>query len=332
MAQSFTSDRIIFEKGKQGEFILACKLRLGCTWTSLANILNISPRTLQNWSKEKKKMSYDSAVILSKKSSIDLPEKIKIMKWSDHLKNISIKGGKARYSKYGMVSDEDIRKKAWEDWWETKGKYDDNKIFKRKLITTPSKSVLLAEFVGIMIGDGSINNYTVRVTLDSLVDKDYIPYIVLLVKQLFNIDTKIYKHKKFRATDIIIQSRNLVEFCNSIGLKIGNKIKQNTDIPDWIKENTEFSIACVRGLVDTDGCFFNHSYNVNGKRYSYTKIAFTNRCLLVLQSVKIILINLGFRVRITKDGDDLRIENQKDVVKYMKVIGTSNPKFKTKLV
>lgn len=332
MTQPYTSDRIIFEKNKQSKFILDCKFDLRITWTALAEILKINCRTLHDWSKEKKKMSYDSAVFLSEKTGILLPRKIKIIKWSDHLKRISIKGGKAHYKRYGRIGNEMTRQKAWQIWWNEKGKYRNFKILQRRGIRIPIKDIFLAEFVGIVIGDGNISDYAVRITLDSLADKEYISYVSSLIKRLFNVNPKIFKHKKYRAVDIVVHRKNLVEYCVKLGLNIGDKIRQNLDIPNWIKENKNFSIACVRGLVDTDGCFFNHSYKSNGKNYHYTKIAFTNRNKILIESVKKILMNLGFHVRITKDGNDIRIENQEDVLRYMDIVGTSNPKFMNKII
>ena len=51
----------------------------------------------------------------------------------------------------------------------------------------------------------------------------------------------------------------------------------------------------------------------NDKKYCYTKIAFTSKSDVLLKSVENILINLGLCVRITKDGNDVRIDNQNDV-------------------
>jgi len=331
MLDMSSNDRLIFKKGEQAKFILACKAKLNLNWTQIAIKLGLSTRTVRDWSKENNRISYVMARTLSDMAKVSLPKRIKILKWSDHLRMAGRIGGKIQYNKNGSIGDDENRQKAWLEWWKTKGISNGNKIFKRKEIKIPSKSNLLAEFVGIMIGDGSINNYSVRVTLDSYADKEYIHYVKALVENLFGIKPRLYIHKKFRAVDVVVQSRNLVEFCNTIGLKTGNKIKNNADIPSWIKENKKFSIACIRGLVDTDGCLFKHNYSVNNKVYHYNKIAFTNKCPLVLQSFYKILIKLGFHVRITKDGNDVRIDRKDDIVKYLKVIGTSNPKFKLRI-
>ena len=332
MAKSYTYDRVIFPKGLQTKFIFDCRSKLNISYVELAKICVISRRTLSYWISEKKKMSYNSVVILSKMSGVTLPIDIKIKRWNEHLKEISRKGGVAHFVKYGIVSDELIRKKAWRIWWNKEGKYKDIKILKRMEIKIPSKDIFLAEFIGIIIGDGCMTNNSVRITLDSLTDKEYILYVQALAEKLFGIKPRIYKHKKFRATDIVLQRVNLIDFLKSLGLKTGNKIKQNIDIPSWIKKDKKLSLRCVRGLMDTDGCIFIHSYKVNGKTYNYNKIAFTSKCSLLLESVRKILINLGLHVRMTKDSNDIRIENKNDVAMYMAHIGTSNQKFINKMI
>lgn len=331
MAQAYTSNRIIFEKGKQAKFIIDCKSKLCMTWIDFAKLIGVNCRTLRDWSKEKKKMPYDVALWLAKDNEVILPKKVKIMRWSDHLKAISKRGGIAHHNKYGRIGNKTDRERAWRKWWDNKGKYKKIAIFERKEINIPTKDARLAEFVGIMIGDGCISDYALRITLDTLVDKDYISYVVKLLKYLFNVDPTIFVHTDSRATDIIIQRKNLIDFCINIGLNIGHKIRQNIDVPVWVKSDNEFSIACVRGLFDTDGCIFNHRYIVHKREYNYTKIAFTNKCPLVIKFVKDILLKLGFCVRISKNGNDVRIESKKDVQRYVDIIGTSNPKFLDKI-
>lgn len=76
---------------------------------------------------------------------------------------------------------------------------------------------------------------------------------------------------------IYVSRSELVKFCKDIGLVIGHKIEQKIDVPDWIKKNEKYFRACLRGLVDTDGCVFTHRYKVNG-------ITIKSLLLLVYQS------------------------------------------------
>ncbi len=197
-------------------------------------------------------------------------------------------------------------------------------------IRIPKKDNFLASFTGIMLGDGGVAPYHIHITLSNKEVK-YKNYIVKLIKHLFRIDPKIHKLKYANAIDIVVQRKQLVDFCQSIGLVLGNKVKQQIDVPIWIKENKEFSKECLRGLIDTDGCFYTNTYFSNGKKYKYLKIAFTSASKPLISSVLNTLNEFGYKARITKDKKDVRIENSEHVLKYIQEIGTNNDKHLQKI-
>jgi hypothetical protein len=47
----------------------------------------------------------------------------------------------------------------------------------RKSITIPEDSVQLAEFLGMLAGDGGMSNFQVTISLNSLLDREYPAYI-----------------------------------------------------------------------------------------------------------------------------------------------------------
>lgn len=115
----------------------------------------------------------------------------------------------------------------------------------------------------------------------------------------------------------------LVKFCQSIGLKIGNKLKQNLDLPEWIKKHKSFKISCIRGLIDTDGCLFNECHRINGKIYCYPRLCFTSYSKNLRLSVFQILKELGYspKIRTTRN---VQIENREEIIKYFRLVGTHN--------
>ena len=334
MSESFTNDRIKFKKhGVQKNFILNAKKLLDLTWNEFSQKLKINPRTLTNWKSEKFHMSYNGARIISKLTKIPIPQSHSIIDWNVHLQNAGRVGGKNKLAMYGNVGGDEInRKNRWKVWWQEIGQYKEDALHVRSLkkIKIPQKGKALAEFVGILLGDGSITPYHVSITLSSE-ERQYIQYVQGVVKELFGVVPKIYKHKHSKAVDIVVNRRLLVDFCQKVGFKMGNKVKHQVDIPEWIKENKIFSRECLRGLVDTDGCFFQHSYLAGDKRYSYLKIAFTSASYPLMSSVAKILINFGFNVRISKNQRDVRIDGVKYVQKYIKEIGTHNHKHLEKI-
>src|SRR3989344_2486 len=122
---------------------------------------------------------------------------------------------------------------------------------KPRIINIPHKSEKLAEFVGIMLGDGSISktNYEVQITSHSIYEKLYQNYIEILLKDLFAVKGRCVTLKKRNTTYVRINSMKLVEFLESIEIPIGTKEKY---IPSWVFENEKWVKACVRGLIDSD--------------------------------------------------------------------------------
>ncbi|MBM4467703.1 MAG: hypothetical protein FJ014_19490 [Chloroflexi bacterium] len=60
----------------------------------------------------------------------------------------------------------------------------------------PEKSPLLAEFIGIMLGDGSITDHQVTVTLNKTDDAEYANFIRELIGGLFGIASSIHIDKE----------------------------------------------------------------------------------------------------------------------------------------
>lgn len=333
------NNRIRFnKKGIQNKFILRANNILGLQWKEFARILNISPRTLADWKREVIDISEISARQISKLTNIPIPKNHTVIDWRLHFQRIGKIGAKSRFAKYGRVAlDEKYRKEKWRQWWEDIGKYKKpaEGFTTLKAIKIPKKSKVLAEFIGILLGDGHISQYQIGVTL-SAKEKQYIHYICGVIRKLFGVVPTIVRQKVAKAVTIVVSRKLLVNFCQEVGFEMGNKISHQVDIPEWIKENQAFTRECLRGLVDTDGCFFTHSYVISGKRYSYLKIAFTSASTPLRLSVEKILINLGYSVRmssirVNSNGRDVRIDDAKFVAKYIDEIGSHNQKHLDKI-
>ncbi|MBR9692142.1 hypothetical protein GOV06_05145 [Candidatus Woesearchaeota archaeon] len=127
-----------------------------------------------------------------------------------------------------------------------------------KGLTLPKKSSKeLAEFIGILAGDGHISFNTcqskILITCNFLTEYDYLTYVKGLILKLFNINVKVRKRNNINAAIICFYSSALVSFMNQIGYY---KHKINIIIPSWIKTNDTYMATFTRGLFDTDGCVF----------------------------------------------------------------------------
>ncbi len=328
MAETINYKRVKFKRGAQEKFIRDCNNKLKLTHDKLAKKLNISPRTLTDWKREKFLLPQQVTTQLTELSGVRSPKAKKVVDRYWYTQVGARKGGKALIKKYGRVCrDEKTRLKKWREWWERKGKYKEHMIDNEPLpIHEPKKSVELAEFVGIVLGDGGMTNYQLTVTLHDKSEKQYTVFVKRLIKKLFKVQPRVHHRKKESVFCIVVSRVKIIKFCTEkLGLRNGNKIKQQVDIPGWVKKKREYMIACIRGLVDTDGCVFTHKYKVNGSWYSYKKISFASASKPLLKSVQQFFQEQGFYARIN-GNHDVRIENREYVKRYFKIFGTHNSK------
>lgn len=177
------------------------------------------------------------------------------------------------------------------------------------------------------MGDGHISKRQIAIFLHSEDDKEYGTFIINLMKELFDVPVGINRSSFKKCTSYVISRTGMVDyFVEDLDLWKGNKIEQQVDIPDWIQKDSRYALACIRGLFDTDGCIFDHSYRVGGKEYTYKKILYTSRSRPLLESVASILRDRNIKTRFTKSECDIQIDSQEMVARYMKVVRSNNPK------
>ena len=117
-------------------------------------------------------------------------------------------------------------------------------------------------------------------------------------------------------------SKELVELFFSFGINAGNKIVNQSTIPKWIFKNKMFLRACIRGLIDTDGCIHRMSkrdsqlLRINFKNYNRTLLEDTRRAFLIL----------GFNPSKIINDNVFYLSRQSEIRKYLKEIGFSNKK------
>jgi hypothetical protein len=315
-------------RGAQKEFLGDVRRSLGCNWDYIAELVRVHPRTVRDWAREKYRMPHDAVLVLSQQSATVLPETLRSVTWTDHLSSIASNGGKSRYKKYGSIGiDPKYREKKWREWWEQRGRFKVHPILAKRLpITKPSLSKELAELVGIILGDGGLSERQLVITLHAYDDKDYGHHVADLIFRLFGVVPKIYRSRSFPVNDITVSRTDLVDFCvQKLGLKRGNKIRQQVDIPKWIKSRLDFQVACLRGLVDTDGCVIVHRYKVRGKLYIYKKLAFTSHSKRLRLSVYKIMSRLKLKPRLAGEYD-VRLESRDSMRRYFELVGSSNQK------
>lgn len=196
----------------------------------------------------------------------------------------------------------------------------------RKPVNLPKESIELAEFFGIMIGDGGINNpWQTTISLNSIKDLNYSNYISKLVSKLFGIESIARKRKNSNTLILSLASTTIVNYLVGRGLPRGNKLKAGLKIPHWILQEKEYRKKCLRGLIDTDGCLFIHLHKSStGKTYRNIGLSFVSYSPELISQVMDILTEYDMSPRVSKRGKDVYLYKARDVQKYLQTIGTSN--------
>lgn len=195
----------------------------------------------------------------------------------------------------------------------------------RKEIHCPDRSSELAEFIGIILGDGGVRSkHQCFITFDYRTDLKHAKYICSMIRDLFSVDGSIRKRKNNNGADVIISSTNLIEFLLKQGIVSGNKVKNQVDVPAWVKARSEYRIACLRGLMDTDGGVYSHSYKAGAKSYKYLKLSFTN-CSKPLLNFALDALS-ALNIKASLSGHHVAVYSTLGVKKYFKEVGSHNSK------
>ena len=315
-------------KGTQREFLEKVGRSMNFDWDKIAKLSNIHKRTLLDWRREKYQMSYEALKKLQEHSNSLLPKNIKVLPEYWSTRKAGKIGTARRYKLYGNPGTPEGRSKGGRTTqrrFNSDLAYARRKGFKtRKAIKHPEKTSLFAEFIGIVLGDGTIAEYQVEISLNSRSDREYACFVRKIIKELFGISASV-TFKKKNTLSILISSKNLVEFLLNCGLKRGDKIRQQINVPDWILKEKELMRGCLRGLIDTDGCIYFHTHTTKGIKYKHVGLMLTNLSLPLLNSAHNIFLALGIAAKNNKKNH-VSVYDRNEIIKYMNEVGSHNRK------
>lgn len=135
----------------------------------------------------------------------------------------------------------------------------------RNEIPSIEKDENLAELIGVILGDGHIQEYIsnnerhvgsyfIEITLHEE-EKELIDRVRTLLESKTGKKFRKYK-KKGKAIRLVVYSKDLVQKLKNLGLETGNKTKNQVKVPERIKKDKKYSKKCLRGLIDTDGAIY----------------------------------------------------------------------------
>lgn len=298
----------------------------------LADRIGVCARTVRDWRRERWQMDDTSLGRLCQLTNLQRPDMTLLPEhWS--VAKASRIGGRRHFELYGNPATAAGRslggQRAQERFRSNPEFYRSLGVAVRKNVTRPVLSRYLAEFVGIVLGDGGMSSRQLTISFNSL-DVGYARYVKQLGRDLFRIIPGKYADPHDQVFSLTYSGVALIEMLESLGLKRGDKVKHQVDVPDWIWREPSYQRACLRGLMDTDGCVYQHRYRVNNKAYVYTKLCFTNYSRPLLNSAKKIFEGLELFPTIHKDGHRLYLHNSRGVHRYFKLVGTNNPRYRNR--
>lgn len=185
---------------------------------------------------------------------------------------------------------------------------------KRNDVTLPKQSMALAEFLGIMLGDGHVAHFQTFVTLGSK-ELAYVQYVQKLMTTLFGVQAKVTR-KKTGYRDVYIGSTVITKWLKAQGL-VSNKVASQVEVPDWIMTDMKYMRAFVRGFFDTDGSIYSLRFGV--------QISITNKSAPLLTALQDMLRRLGYQVS-EASAYRIYITKRSEVERFFTDIAPANTK------
>lgn len=317
--------RVIFaNKNQRDLYFSTLKIESNLSWLELCRILGVKERMLRFWRSGVLSTPKSLGERIQQAYGIRLPRNVQIVPLYRHLKEASRKGALIRYKLYGNPGTPEGRKRGGLNSLKSLKLRSTNFKF-LKPVFKPRHSNKFAELIGILIGDGGISPFQVRVTLGLKTDKEYAHYVKLLFEQLFRVRPSLLESKDRSTIEVVVSSRALVKLLNKAGLPLGNKIKQGIDIPNWIKRNHNFSKLCLRGIFDTDGSVYLDKHRIKGTDYVSMNIAVVSASSNLLTSINEILVRESFTPTRTSKKS-IRLRRTTEVMEFFRVVGSKNSK------
>lgn len=182
-------------------------------------------------------------------------------------------------------------------------------------IDFPNFSSKLAEFFGIMLGDGHISRGQIWIFIHNGTEKEYVPYVKKLLESLFQIEAGVHYRKKEDMMNVFISSVDLIKFLKTKGLYATNKVKEQVKLPPWILKKDSYKKSFLRGFFDSDGSIYGLKFGV--------QMAFCNFSVPLLKTTREILLNLKYHPS-KISSHKIYLTKKTDLYRYAKEVRFGN--------
>ena len=175
------------------------------------------------------------------------------------------------------------------------------------------------------------NIYLIGISGNAKLDRDFILYIKKNVKLMFDRNAYLKERPKYNAIELQILHKFLLEKLNKeLEFPIGRKINLeiNKKVYDLGYQKMKY---VIRGIFDTDGCVY---FDKTPAGKPYPCISITMKAPILMNQIRNVLIKEGFKVTYYNHRFpivQLKLKGSKQLKKWIKEIGSSNPRNLNKL-
>ncbi len=194
-----------------------------------------------------------------------------------------------------------------------------------------AESTEFLELYGALLGDGWLSTlhypnkqkkhiWMAGISGHTTLDEKYHLYLKELIKKTLGREAVIKCKKDSNGRELLIYHKQFILFMNKkFGFPVG--LKNNLHIESGVAENWKKMKPIMRGIFDTDGCFYLDKAPNNKP---YPCISITMYSPLLLKQILVQLLKNNFKAYIYKNK--LLLKGSIQINKWMTEIGSSNPK------
>ncbi|MBS3139357.1 hypothetical protein J4207_06685 [Candidatus Woesearchaeota archaeon] len=177
----------------------------------------------------------------------------------------------------------------------------------------------LAWFVGILLGDGHIDDYNYQVTIafHSVLESSYLKKVKALIERLFKKGVSENTSKRSKASYLRLNSKIVVDFlATECGIPTGKRIRtSNNRIPEVILNNPSLLRSCICGIFDSEG-------GLHSRHHKAARICIYNKCPVLLESVQSALLKLGYHVQLKVNC--VKLGRTSEIIRFFEEIKPQN--------
>ena len=186
----------------------------------------------------------------------------------------------------------------------------------RRDVRFPERTPELAEFFGIMLGDGNLTPTQIAVTLGTK-EENYVQYVATGMQALFGANPRVTTNAKGHWI-VYFGSVLIVRWLTQEGL-VQNKVAAQVGVPEWIFTKPEYMQRFVRGFFDTDGSIYRLRFGI--------QISLTNHSLPLLRALHAMLTTLGYNPSAISAWR-IYVTRRKEIERFFREIKPQNIKHK----